>query len=118
MARLWWLWWLQPARPPPQRWRHAGEHGEAPPRVAPPQPNTTCRSATHGRATAAAAAGKAAAVVVVPAVVTQMVARSDEDGGEDGVKILAGKDGGSPEKSAGKVFPAAAAVDRRRLAGN
>ncbi|GJV38988.1 hypothetical protein Tco_1417428 [Tanacetum coccineum] len=87
------------------------------------------RSATHGRATAAAAAGKAAAVVVVPAVVTQMVARSDEDGGEDGVKILAGKDGGSPEKSAGedggspetsagKVFPAAAAVDRRRLAGN
>ncbi|GKA08820.1 hypothetical protein Tco_0688151 [Tanacetum coccineum] len=30
--------------------------------------------------------------------------RSDEDGGEDGVKILAGKDGGSPEKSAGKVF--------------
>ncbi|GKA74909.1 hypothetical protein Tco_0781287 [Tanacetum coccineum] len=41
MARLWWLWWLQPARPPPQRWRHAGEHGEAPPRVAPPQPNTT-----------------------------------------------------------------------------
>ncbi|GJU83943.1 hypothetical protein Tco_1291489 [Tanacetum coccineum] len=60
------------------------------------------RSATHGRSTAAAAAGKAAAVVVVPAVVTQMVARSDEDGGEDGVKILAGKDGGSPEKSAGE----------------
>ncbi|GKF77324.1 hypothetical protein Tco_0229794 [Tanacetum coccineum] len=48
--------------------------------------------------------------------VTQMVARSDEDGGEDGVKILAGKDGGSPEKSVEKVFPAAAA-DRRRLAG-
>ncbi|GKG60380.1 hypothetical protein Tco_0611981, partial [Tanacetum coccineum] len=24
--------------------------------------------------------------------------RSDEDGGEDGVKILTGKDGGSPEK--------------------
>ncbi|GJR69240.1 putative reverse transcriptase domain-containing protein [Tanacetum coccineum] len=24
MARLWWLWWPQPARPPPQRWRHAG----------------------------------------------------------------------------------------------
>ncbi|GJZ47930.1 RNA-directed DNA polymerase, eukaryota, reverse transcriptase zinc-binding domain protein, partial [Tanacetum coccineum] len=42
--------------------------------------------------------------------------RSDEDGGEDGVKIFAGKDGGSPEKSAGKVFPAAAA-DRLRLAG-
>ncbi|GKB53595.1 hypothetical protein Tco_0904348 [Tanacetum coccineum] len=55
--------------------------------------------------------------------------RSDEDGGEDGVKILAGKDGGSPEESAGedggspetstgKVFPAAAVVDRRQLAGN
>ncbi|GKC15980.1 hypothetical protein Tco_1012762 [Tanacetum coccineum] len=41
MARLWWLWWPQPARPPPQRWRHAGEHSEAPPRVAPPQPDTT-----------------------------------------------------------------------------
>ncbi|GJW43221.1 hypothetical protein Tco_0072020, partial [Tanacetum coccineum] len=54
--------------------------------------------------------------------------RSDEDGEEDGVKILAGKDRGSPEKSAGedggspetstgKVFPAAAVVDRRQLAG-
>ncbi|GKC41404.1 hypothetical protein Tco_1059126, partial [Tanacetum coccineum] len=32
--------------------------------------------------------------------------RSDEDGGEDGVKILAGEDGGSPEKSAGNFFPA------------
>ncbi|GJZ89833.1 hypothetical protein Tco_0661760 [Tanacetum coccineum] len=94
---------------------------------------------------AAAAAGKAAAVVVVPAVVrrlgcgeeemmmmvgsaaseprrrcggvTEMVARSDEDGGEDGVKILAGKDGGSPEKSAGKVFPAAAAGRRLEREG-
>ncbi|GJW93021.1 hypothetical protein Tco_0172693 [Tanacetum coccineum] len=49
MVRLWWLWWPQPARPPPQRWRQAAEHSEAPPRVAPPQPHT------HG-----------AAVVVVP----------------------------------------------------
>ncbi|GJW67869.1 retrovirus-related pol polyprotein from transposon TNT 1-94 [Tanacetum coccineum] len=64
------------------------------------------RSATHGRATAAAAAGKATAVVVVPAVAAA------EDGGEDGVKILAGEDGGSPEKSAEKVFR------RRQLAGN
>ncbi|GKC99335.1 hypothetical protein Tco_1169610, partial [Tanacetum coccineum] len=72
----------------------------------------------------AAAAGKAAAVVVVPAVVVwerigasmvvghAAVGRSDEDGGEDGVKILAGKDGGSPEKSAGKVFPAARRLER------
>ncbi|GJU89224.1 hypothetical protein Tco_1301647 [Tanacetum coccineum] len=29
------LWWPQPARPPPQRWRQAGEHSEAPPRGAP-----------------------------------------------------------------------------------
>ncbi|GJS34627.1 hypothetical protein Tco_0533009 [Tanacetum coccineum] len=32
MVRLWWLWWPQPARPPPQRWRQAAEHSEAPPR--------------------------------------------------------------------------------------
>ncbi|GKF37849.1 hypothetical protein Tco_0114607 [Tanacetum coccineum] len=23
MVRLWWLWWPQPARPPPQRWHQA-----------------------------------------------------------------------------------------------
>ncbi|GJV71131.1 hypothetical protein Tco_1491126, partial [Tanacetum coccineum] len=33
------LWWPQPARPPPQRWRQAAEHSEAPPEVQPPQPN-------------------------------------------------------------------------------
>ncbi|GJV60767.1 hypothetical protein Tco_1466867 [Tanacetum coccineum] len=32
MVRLWWLWWPQPARPPPQRWHQAAEHSEAPPR--------------------------------------------------------------------------------------
>ncbi|GKD16316.1 hypothetical protein Tco_1205474 [Tanacetum coccineum] len=32
MVRLWWLWWPQPARPPPQWWRQAAEHSEAPPR--------------------------------------------------------------------------------------
>ncbi|GJZ74028.1 hypothetical protein Tco_0638174 [Tanacetum coccineum] len=26
MVRLWWLWWPQPARPPPQRWHQAAEH--------------------------------------------------------------------------------------------
>ncbi|GJX89353.1 hypothetical protein Tco_0341367 [Tanacetum coccineum] len=35
------LWWPQPARPPPQRWRQAAEHSEAPRGVAPPQPDTT-----------------------------------------------------------------------------
>ncbi|GKC60408.1 hypothetical protein Tco_1088006 [Tanacetum coccineum] len=95
MARLW---WPQPARPPPQRWRQAAEHREAPRGVTPPQPDTTwcgcggctvgciagCggRSATHGRATAAAAAGKAAAVVVVPAVVRR------RGGGEGVVRVV------------------------------
>ncbi|GJT16747.1 hypothetical protein Tco_0875453 [Tanacetum coccineum] len=62
--------------------------------------------------------GKAAAVVVV-------TAGSDEDGGEDGVKILAGKCSpekkearrkNPPEKSAGKSFPGwgAAAVRQGR----
>ncbi|GJW56588.1 hypothetical protein Tco_0103319 [Tanacetum coccineum] len=32
MVRLWWLWWPQLTRPPPQRWRQAAEHSEAPPR--------------------------------------------------------------------------------------
>ncbi|GJV40137.1 hypothetical protein Tco_1418577 [Tanacetum coccineum] len=41
MVRLWWLWWPQPARPPPQRWRQAAEHREAPRGVTPPQPDTT-----------------------------------------------------------------------------
>ncbi|GJT23286.1 hypothetical protein Tco_0893223 [Tanacetum coccineum] len=54
MVRLWWLWWPQPAWPPPQRWHQAAEHSEAPwrrpsrlstakhPRgVTPPQPDTT-----------------------------------------------------------------------------
>ncbi|GJU82112.1 hypothetical protein Tco_1284477 [Tanacetum coccineum] len=41
MVRLWWLWWPQPARPPPQRWRQAAERSEAPRGVAPPQPDTT-----------------------------------------------------------------------------
>ncbi|GJY91986.1 hypothetical protein Tco_0507768 [Tanacetum coccineum] len=36
------LWWPQPARPPPQRWRQAAERSEAPRGVAPPQPDTTC----------------------------------------------------------------------------
>ncbi|GJV16965.1 hypothetical protein Tco_1362288 [Tanacetum coccineum] len=35
------LWWPQPARPPPQRWRQAAEHREAPRGVTPPQPDTT-----------------------------------------------------------------------------
>ncbi|GKC84339.1 hypothetical protein Tco_1140056 [Tanacetum coccineum] len=35
------LWWPQPARPPPQRWRQAVERSEAPRGVAPPQPDTT-----------------------------------------------------------------------------
>ncbi|GJQ95766.1 hypothetical protein Tco_0006905 [Tanacetum coccineum] len=38
------LWWPQPARPPPQRWRQAAEHREAPRGVTPPQPDTN----THG----------------------------------------------------------------------
>ncbi|GJY52509.1 hypothetical protein Tco_0443356 [Tanacetum coccineum] len=63
MVRLWWLWWPQPARPPPQRWRQAAEHSEAPPR------GCAATARHHMPATAAAAAGKAAAVVVVPAVV-------------------------------------------------
>ncbi|GJX48116.1 hypothetical protein Tco_0273306 [Tanacetum coccineum] len=80
MVRLWWLWWPQPARPPPQRWRQAAEHREA--------PRGGCiagcggRSATHGRATAAAAAGKVAAVVVVPAVVRR------RGGGEGVVRVV------------------------------
>ncbi|GJV85798.1 hypothetical protein Tco_1525696 [Tanacetum coccineum] len=41
MVRLWWLWWPQPARPPPQRWRQAAEHRETPRGVMPPQPDTT-----------------------------------------------------------------------------
>ncbi|GJY35222.1 hypothetical protein Tco_0420600 [Tanacetum coccineum] len=35
------LWWPQPARPPPQRWRQMAEHREAPRGVTPPQPDTT-----------------------------------------------------------------------------
>nr|GEZ32699.1 hypothetical protein [Tanacetum cinerariifolium] len=35
------LWWPQPARPPPQRWRQAAEHNDEPLGVAPPQPDTT-----------------------------------------------------------------------------
>ncbi|GJT92580.1 hypothetical protein Tco_0516226 [Tanacetum coccineum] len=43
MVRLWWLWWPQPARPPPQRWRQAADALEKhhPVGVAPPQPDTT-----------------------------------------------------------------------------
>ncbi|GJT94544.1 hypothetical protein Tco_1090062 [Tanacetum coccineum] len=41
MVRLWWLWWPQPARPPPQRWRQAAEHRETSRGVMPPQPDTT-----------------------------------------------------------------------------
>nr|GEY83881.1 hypothetical protein [Tanacetum cinerariifolium] len=52
------LWWPQPARPPPQQWRQAAEHSEAPLRpIRHPQPTT-----------AAAAAGKAVAAAVVAAV--------------------------------------------------
>ncbi|GKC19227.1 hypothetical protein Tco_1021377 [Tanacetum coccineum] len=99
MARLWWLWWPQPARPPPQRWRHAGEHSEAPPRVAPPQPDTT-----WGR-------------VSWLSEVVRWGRRNGEDGDvdvgcdvacrDDGglvVKILAGEDGGSPENPPAKFF--------------
>ncbi|GKE11966.1 hypothetical protein Tco_1415517 [Tanacetum coccineum] len=35
------LWWPQPARSPPQWWRQAAKHSEAPRGVAPPQPDTT-----------------------------------------------------------------------------
>ncbi|GKC24545.1 hypothetical protein Tco_1026695 [Tanacetum coccineum] len=75
MVRLWWLWWPQSARPPPQRWRQATEHSEAPPRGY----ATTARH--HMPATAAATAGKVAVVVVVPAVVRR---RGGGEGGKGG----------------------------------
>ncbi|GJS92498.1 hypothetical protein Tco_0799466 [Tanacetum coccineum] len=130
MVRLWWLWWPQPARPPPQRWRQAAEHREAPRGVTPPQPDTTWQDPEVLRGFR----GASPAVVVDPPPMAAPRQRqrlaAAEDGGEDGedgdvdvgcdvacrsvgedsddgglvVKILAGEDGGSPEKSAGKVI--------------
>ncbi|GJX64700.1 hypothetical protein Tco_0299043 [Tanacetum coccineum] len=90
------LWWPQPARPPPQRWRQAAEHSEAPPR------GCAATARHHMPSTTVAAAGKAAAVVVVPAVVRR------RGGGEgwNGWRVR--------RRFAGKIrrkgFPAAAAV--------
>ncbi|GJY85883.1 hypothetical protein Tco_0499909 [Tanacetum coccineum] len=96
MVRLWWLWWPQPARPPPQRWRQAAEHREAPRGVTPPQPDTTWQDPEVLRGFR----GASPAVVVDPPPMAAPRQRqrlaAAEDGGEDGVKILAGKC--SPEK--------------------
>ncbi|GJY36839.1 hypothetical protein Tco_0422217 [Tanacetum coccineum] len=123
------LWWPQPARPPPQRWRQAGEHSEAPPRgcaatarhhmvfrrlwwlISHPQPTT-----------AATVTGKAVVVVVVSEVVRR------RGGGEGGVvgevrfpEKYRQKSRRKRWRLDGKIcrksFPAATA-DRRRLAGN
>ncbi|GJU58858.1 putative ribonuclease H-like domain-containing protein [Tanacetum coccineum] len=48
MVRLWWLWWPQQARPPPQRWRQAAEHPEGLRRHSP---------TPHGAAVVAAPSG-------------------------------------------------------------
>ncbi|GJZ57494.1 hypothetical protein Tco_0612988 [Tanacetum coccineum] len=111
MARLW---WPQPARPPPQRWRHAGKHSEAPPRVAPPQPDTT-----WGRVSWLSEVvrwglrnGEDGDVDVGCDVSCRSVGEDSDDGGLV-VKILAGEDGGSPENPPEKIsgcgsWPAAA----------
>ncbi|GJR72344.1 hypothetical protein Tco_0084709 [Tanacetum coccineum] len=99
------LWWPQPARPPPQRWRQAAEHREAPRGVTPPQPDTT-----WGRVSWLSEVvrwwrrnGEDGDVDVGCDVACRSVGEDSDDGGLV-VKILAGEDGGSPEKSAGKVF--------------
>ncbi|GKB33997.1 hypothetical protein Tco_0873398 [Tanacetum coccineum] len=104
MARLW---WPQPARPPPQRWRHAGGGVTV----------VVDLWWKRGRVSWLSEVvrwwrrnGEDGDVDVGCDVACRSVGEDSDDGGLV-VKILAGEDGGSPEKSAGKVFR------RRRLAG-
>nr|GEV64384.1 hypothetical protein [Tanacetum cinerariifolium] len=116
------LWWPQPARPPPQQWRQAAKHSEAPLGVAPPQPDTTWQDPEVSRCFM----GCYAIIVADPPPTAH---HGDGSGGksrrycggrgsgvggwQDKVEWLERVEkcgGDSPKKSAGKVF-------RRRLAG-